>query len=481
MVDPIVVPVVLAGGSGTRLWPISRSSYPKHLVEILGEESLLQATVRRGLALAPPERILTVGAAAQAFLIGRQLGELDPALRAGLVLEPSGRNTAAAIALAAMVAARRGLGDAVLWVCPSDHLMRDADALLGAVRAGAPAAASGELVTFGIHPSRPETGYGYIRLGDADPDLPAVRKVARFVEKPPLAEAEAMLAAGGHVWNSGMFLFRADRLLEELGRFEPELLAAVQRAFPADGHGTDGAPELAPEAAAWAAVPSVPIDKAVMERSERVVCVPCDPQWSDVGSWQAIWELMDQDARGNATTGDVLLADADDNLVRSERRLVALAGVRDLVVVETADAVLVADRARSEQVKNLVSALTAAGRREAVVHASEIRPWGRLTALADGPGFRVRELMVDPGARLSLQRHPERVEHWVIVAGQASVELDDDVRRLRPGAVVTVPAGAVHRLSNPMDLPLRLIEVALGTDLDDTRTERLGPPETGHS
>lgn len=473
---PVIVPVVLAGGSGTRLWPISRSAYPKHLVEILGDESLLQATIRRALAVAPAERVLTIGAAAQAFLIGRQLGEIDPVLRQGLVLEPSGRNTAAAIALAAQIATARGLGDAVLWICPSDHLIRDASVLAGAVRTGSLAAARGELVTFGIRPSRPETGYGYIRLGSADPALPPLRKVDRFVEKPPRDEAEAMLKQGGHVWNSGMFLFRADRLLTELARFEPELVAAAERAF-AEGAMT---PEIVPQAAAWAEVRSVPIDKAVMERSDRVVCIPCDPQWSDVGSWQAIWELMDQDAQGNAVKGDVLLADAHDNLVRSERRLVALAGVSDLVVVETADAVLVADRAQSEQVKNLVGLLTAAGRREASVHASEVRPWGRLTALALGPGFRVRELAVDPGARLSRQRHAERVEHWVIVEGQASVELDDDVRRLKPGAVVTVPAGAIHRLSNPVDTTLRLIEVALGSDLDDARTERLDPPEGGH-
>jgi mannose-1-phosphate guanylyltransferase/mannose-1-phosphate guanylyltransferase/mannose-6-phosphate isomerase len=210
-----------------------------------------------------------------------------------------------------------------------------------------------------------------------------------------------------------------------------------------------------------------------------VVCVPCDPQWSDVGSWQAIWELMDRDHDGNATTGDVLLEDAHNNLVRSERRLVALAGVSDLVVVETADAVLVADRVQSEQIKTLVSLLASANRREATVHASEVRPWGKLTALAQGPGFRVRELCVDPGARLSRQRHPGRSEHWIIVAGEAAVELDEDLQHLEPGAVVSVPAGAVHRLSNPADTPLRLIEVALGGDLDDTLTQRLDPPEGG--
>ena len=477
MASPVIVPVVLAGGSGTRLWPISRSAYPKHLVEILGEESLLQATVRRALAVAVPEHVITIGAAAQAFLIARQLGEIDPALEQGLVLEPSGRNTAAAIALAALIAQGRGQADAVLWICPSDHLIRDDAALIDTVRLGALAAEQGALVTFGIRPLRPETGYGYIRLGAPDPDLPSVLRVERFVEKPPLDQAEAMLRQGGHVWNSGMFLFRAERLLSELARFEPELVAATGRALTAGRQH----PRIAPDAEGWSTVRSMPIDKALMERSDQVVCVPCDPRWSDVGSWQALWELMDRDEAGNATTGDVLLSDARDNLVRSERRLVALAGVTDLVVVETADAVLVADRAHSEKVKDLVGLLTMANRREASLHASEVRPWGRLTALAQGQGFRVREVLIDPGARLSRQRHRGRIEHWAIVAGEASIELDDQTRLIRTGDTITVPDGAVHRLANAGDAVLRLIEVALGADLDDRHTERLDPPEEGHA
>lgn len=477
MAPPQIVPVVLASGSGTRLWPISRSAYPKHLVEIVGDGSLLQATIRRALKVAPADHVLTIGAAAQAFLIERQLAELDPALTQGLVLEPSGRNTAAAIALAALVARRMGLGEAVLWICASDHLMRDEPALLQAVETGALAAARGSLVTFGIHPSRPETGYGYIALGPAvEPGSP-VRQVLRFVEKPPLEQAEAMLAEGGHVWNSGMFLFRADRILEELAAFEPEMLAGVERAFE---DGTEQ-PHLAPAAAEWSGVKSTPIDKAVMERSGSVVCIPCDPQWSDVGSWHALWEMMEQDRDGNVTKGDVLLVDSRDNLVRSERRLVALGGVSNLVVVETPDAILVADRVKSEQVKNLVALLTAGQRREAELHASEVRPWGRLTALAEAPGFRVRELVLDPGASLSRQRHAERVEHWVVVDGEATAELDGVATTVAAGGSVTVPNGTIHRLRNAADRPLRLIEVSLGADLDDARTERLDPPSSGRS
>ena len=476
MAGPVIVPVVLAGGSGTRLWPISRSAYPKHLVELLGEESLLQATVRRALAVAAPDHVLTIGAAAQAFLIGRQLDAVDPVLARGLVLEPSGRNTAAAIALAAFSASLRVSRDAVLWVCPSDHLIRRPQALVEAVRLGAGAADDGALVTFGIRPTRPETGYGWIRLGAADAKAPAARTVERFVEKPPEDQARAMLDEGGHVWNSGMFLFRADRILAELRRFEPDLVEGAEAAFAAGRHD----PFAMPEPERWSEVKALPIDKAVMERSDRVVCVPCDPEWSDVGSWQALWELMDRDEHGNAQSGDVVLSGARDNLVRSERRLVALAGVSNLVVVETADAVLVADRAQSEQVKDLVALLTRSGRREAAMHASEVRPWGRMTALASGPGFRVRELQVDPGARLSLQRHVGRIEHWAIIAGEAAVELGDQTLNLAAGGTVTVPDGVVHRLGNTGGDILRLIEVALGADLDDRQTERLDPPEGGH-
>lgn len=429
--SPPLVPVILAGGSGTRLWPLSRADLPKHLVALIGEGSLLQQTARRLLAAAPAERLILVGAAGQAEPVARQLRELDPALTRHLVLEPCARNTAAAVALAALEA-RAGFGpDCVLWVCPSDHLITAPDALLRALRLGFPAAAAGELVTFGIRPTRPETGFGWIRAASALPGHPGVLRVERFVEKPPLEAAQAMLDAGGYAWNSGMFLFRADRILAELRRHEPALTGAVEAAFAAARRD----PATLPDPDLWAAVPAQPIDKAVMERSDRVACVPCDPGWSDVGSWHALWELAEKDAAGNVLRGDVVLHGAGDTLVEAGTRLVAIAGVSGLVVVETADAVLVADRRDGEAVRGVVAALGT--RREARESPLELHPWGEARLVARGAGYVVRELTIDPGATLAGPLGPHRV-----IGGTLE------------------PAGA--GLRNPGTTPARVIEVADG-------------------
>ncbi|MDX6749316.1 mannose-1-phosphate guanylyltransferase/mannose-6-phosphate isomerase [Geminicoccaceae bacterium 1502E] len=462
-----LVPVILAGGSGTRLWPVSRAAFPKHLVELVGEESLLQTTARRTLKLAGPGRILTVAAAGQAVLVRRQLRALDPALAQGVMLEPEPRNTAAAVALAAFRAARDLGPQSLLWVCPSDHLMLATSALMEAVAAGLRAAAGGRIVTFGIAPSRAETGFGWIARGEKLGDA-GVFDVRRFVEKPPAAEAQAMLEDGGYLWNSGMFLMRADTFLEELERLAPEIHGATARAFAALG--ADG--EIA-EPALYGAIPSAPVDKAVMERTDRIAVVPCDPRWSDVGSWHALWELMDKDAQENAVAGEALLQDASRNLVRSEHRLVALAGVRDLAVIETADAILVADRTNSEAVRGIVAQLAAASRTEATVHAREARPWGQFTNLGGTSGFRVREVVVDPEGQLTLQRHDGRDEHWIVVEGRASVQLGSSTREVPAGNSVLVPRGTLHRLANAGPGPLRVIEVQVGEILGEEATERL--------
>ena len=334
-----LVPVLLAGGSGTRLWPVSRVAFPKHLVELVGEESLLQATARRVLRAAPAEHVVTIAAAGQAVLVRRQLAEIDGALLRHLLLEPEPRNTAAAVGLAARHTAARIAANAILWVCPSDHLIRAPGVLLDALERALRLAAAGRIVTFGIAPSRPETGFGWIARGEPL-EVPGAFTVRRFVEKPPRAEAEAMLAAGGHDWNSGMFVMRADVLLDELGRFEPDLARDLEALEASHRTNADGVLD----AGLFARLPSLPIDKAVMERSARMAVVPCDPGWSDVGSWHALWELMGKDEHGNVAVGDVALAGAHDNLVKADHRLVALAGVRGLAVIETADAILVADR-----------------------------------------------------------------------------------------------------------------------------------------
>jgi mannose-1-phosphate guanylyltransferase / mannose-6-phosphate isomerase len=456
-----LIPVILAGGSGTRLWPVSREMFPKQLVRLAGEGSLLQQTARRILAEAAPERIITVGAKSQDFLVQRQLADVHLHLGEHRLLEPAGRNTAAAIALAALYARARLDPDAMLWVCPSDHLMRRPQALLEALAQALPAAGAGEIVTFGIRATRPETGYGYIQAGEAVPGTKGVLRTRRFVEKPDAAAAEAMLTAGGHFWNSGIFLFRAERILEELQAHRPDIRDAVEAAFAGLRQGASpGAFEVPLEL--YEAVPAAPIDKAVMEHASRIVIVPCDPGWSDLGSWQALWEQLPKDEVGNAVRGDVWLDEASGCLVHAGRRLVACSGVKDLAVVETDDAVLVADLARGDAVRTLVTALRDAGRPEALAHGEEHRPWGSFKVLHEGPGFKVKEIVVTPGGRLSLQSHRHRAEHWVVVAGTARITVDDQVLLLEPNQSVHIPLGAKHRMENPGEVPMHLIEVQCG-------------------
>ncbi|HEX6143688.1 MAG TPA: mannose-1-phosphate guanylyltransferase/mannose-6-phosphate isomerase [Geminicoccaceae bacterium] len=462
----MLIPVILAGGSGTRLWPLSRAARPKQLVAVVGDETLLQQTARRLLAAAPASRIVVVGAREHDPEVRRQLRALDPALGSHRLLEPAGRNTAAAIALAALYALDRFGSGSVLLVCPSDHLMTRPERFLAAVVRAGSLAASGDLVTFGITPSRPETGYGYIQSGGARADADGALEVIRFVEKPSLRVAEEMLRAGGHFWNSGIFLFRASRILDELRRHAPEILERVQAAYEARTDEPDGALSVPEER--WGAIPAQPIDTAVMERADRLSVVPCDPGWSDLGSWQAIWEHTGQDEAGNASRGDVLLENSAGCLVRAEGgRLVALAGVRDLAVIDTPDALLVAGRGESDGVRTLVAALVAAQRMEAQMGRGEDRPWGRFDVLHEGPGFKVKEIRVDPGGKLSLQSHRHRAEHWVVVSGKARVTVDETVLDLEPDQSVHIPLGARHRMENPFDEPMHLIEVQCGSYLGE--------------
>jgi mannose-1-phosphate guanylyltransferase / mannose-6-phosphate isomerase len=460
-----LVPVILLGGAGTRLWPISRATLPKPLAPLIGSESLLCQTVRRVLACAAPEHLITVGARPHDFLIRRQLAEVAPELGAHRLLEPCGRNTAAAIALAALYAAERFAPDTVLWVCPSDHLVTDLAALHGALEQALPVARAGELVTFGITPTRPETGYGYINAGAPLPGAAAVMRAARFVEKPERAIAEKLLAEGGWYWNSGIFLFRADRILAELGAHAPAILQATEQAYAELSEVPGGAFEV-PEHA-YAAVPAAPIDKAVMEHAARIAVLPCDPGWSDLGSWQALWEQLPKDASGNAVRGQAFVDGSADCLVHAESRMVACAGVRDLAIIETPDAVLVSDRRDTDAGRRLVALLQQAGRSEASAHAEEQRPWGSFRVLHEGPGFKVKEIVVAPGGRLSLQSHEHRAEHWVVVTGSARVTVGDEIVTLEPNQSVHVPLGARHRMENPGAVPMRLIEVQCGDYLGE--------------
>ncbi|NLC61953.1 MAG: mannose-1-phosphate guanylyltransferase/mannose-6-phosphate isomerase [Gammaproteobacteria bacterium] len=448
--------VLLSGGSGTRLWPLSREAYPKQFLPLAGEQKMLQDTWQRVAPLAGGAPIV-VANEEHRFLAAEQLrvvGVDD----AAIVLEPAGRNTAPAIAAAALQAMAGG-GDPLLLVLPSDHVVRDAQVFQAAVREAMPAAADGALVTFGIVADAPETGFGYIQAGAGE----GVRPVLRFVEKPDAGTARAYLESGDYYWNSGMFLFRASRYLEELEKFNPAMVEAVRKAF--DGAARDG-DFVRLDEEAFAASPSDSIDYAVMEKTGRAMVLPVDIGWNDVGSWSALWEVSEQDADGNAHHGEVIAVDSHRNYAYS-RRLVALVGVDDLVVVETDDAVLVARKDRVQQVKDVVARLKADDRSHAVLHREVHRPWGSYDSIDQDDGFQVKRIKVKPGGRLSLQSHRHRAEHWIVVRGTARVTRNNDVFELHANQSTYIPLGAKHRLENPGTETLELIEVQSGDYLGE--------------
>ena len=444
-------PVLLSGGAGTRLWPLSREAYPKQFLPLVGEATMLQDTWARvaPLAARPP---IVVANEEHRFLAAEQLRRVGVD-HAAIVLEPVGRNTAPAIAAAALQA-QAGGGDPLLLALPSDHVVRDAEGFRAAVRAAMPAAEAGALVTFGIVPSAPETGFGYIEAAAGE----GVRDVLRFVEKPDAATAQSYLDAGGYYWNSGMFLFRASRYLAELERFRPDILSAVRAAFGFARHDGDF---IRLDSDAFAASPSDSIDYAVMEKTDAAQVLPVDIGWNDVGSWSALWEVSEQDGDGNARHGDVIAVDSRNSYAYA-RRLVALVGVDDLVVVETDDAVLVARKDRVQGVKAVVAQLKADQRSHAVLHREVHRPWGSYDSIDQDAGFQVKRIKVKPGARLSLQSHQHRAEHWIVVRGTARVTRDNDVFELHANQSTYIPLGAKHRLENPGSEMLELIEVQSG-------------------
>ena len=451
-----ILPVILSGGSGTRLWPLSREAYPKQFLPLAGEKTMLQATWERVAAIAtrPP---LVVANEAHRFVAAEQLLQVGVQPQA-ILLEPVGRNTAPAIAVAALEAIADG-SDPLLLVLASDHVITDTAAFHAAVLAAAPAAAAGKLVTFGIVPTGPETGYGYIKAQGSD----NIRPVERFVEKPDLVTAQGYVASGDYFWNSGMFLLRASRYLQELERFAPEMAAGCRLAFAGAVRDADF---TRLDKDAFTALASDSIDYAVMEKTRDAVVIALDAGWNDVGSWSALRDVSPRDADGNATRGDVIAIDCRNSYAYGEH-LIAMVGLDNVIVVETEDAVLVAHADKVQQVKDVVTRLKAEGRPEASWHRKVYRPWGAYDSIDQGERFQVKRITVKPGGTLSLQMHHHRAEHWIVVSGTAEVTRGEEVILLTENQSTYIPLGVTHRLRNPGKLPLELIEVQSGSYLGE--------------
>lgn len=465
--DPnLIHPVIMSGGVGSRLWPLSRSLHPKQFLPLAGEKTMIQDAAQRvaGTGFAAPVVICNEE---HRFLVAEQFREIAIAPEA-IVLEPVGRNTAPAIAAAALLLSEQN-SQALVLAMPADHVVADRAAFVDAIMAARTAALGGAIVTFGITPTKPETGYGYVQKGSALKDAQGVFKVSRFVEKPDAATAAQYLADGSYFWNSGIFLFQASRYLAELKRLQPEIVAACEAALRAARRDMDF---LRLDEKAFKASPAKSVDYAVMEHTDHAAVVPVRMGWNDIGSWQSMWDSSSKDDAGNALFGDVIATGARNSYLRSDGLLVAAVGIENLVVVASKDAVLVTTHSQAQDVKRIVEELERRGSTSHLHHRRVVRPWGSYESLENGERFQVKRLIVNPGARLSLQRHRHRAEHWVVVSGTATVTCDDKTFQLRENESTFIPLGAKHRLANGEAEPLQLIEVQSGSYLGEDDIER---------
>ncbi|OZG73675.1 mannose-1-phosphate guanylyltransferase/mannose-6-phosphate isomerase [Hahella sp. CCB-MM4] len=452
--------VILCGGSGSRLWPLSREAYPKQFLNLTCGQSLLEETIARVSQLGGAGKISVVSNEEHRFLVAQSLEVRKDLDRLPIILEPVGRNTAPAISVAAMQAIEND-PDSILLVLPADHVIGKSDVFVEAVDKAKAAASEGKLVTFGIVPDSPHTGYGYIKANIAGSDSAPVEE---FVEKPDQATAQTYLDSGKYYWNSGMFMFRADRYLQELKKFRADIYEACEKAYAGRQADLDF---MRVDKAAFEACPDDSIDYAVMEKTQDAVVIPLDAGWSDVGSWSTLWEIQEKDGSGNVKVGDVITEDVEGSYIHSEGRLIAAIGLKNHVIVETDDVVMVADKDRVQDVKKLVAQVKAQDREEYRFHKRVHRPWGTYEGIARSERFQVKRITVKPGGRLSLQKHHHRAEHWVIVSGTAKVTRGEEEMILTEDQSTYIPLGVVHRLENPGVIPVELIEVQTGSYLGE--------------
>ena len=453
-----MIPVILSGGSGTRLWPLSRGHYPKQFLPLVSSHTMVQETILRLEGLEGLKAPLAVCNEDHRFMMAEQLWEID-AKPSAIILEPVGKNTAPAVAMAALTAAS---GDDILLVLPADHVISNLDAFHEAVVQAKELAAQGFLVTFGIVPTEPETGYGYIKRDTLQHG--SAFGVAAFVEKPDTETAKDYLQSGDYYWNSGMFAFKVNIFLSELEKFNPEMLACCKQALNAAKVDLDF---VRLDKEIFSTCPADSIDYAVMEKTDKAVVIPLDAGWNDVGSWSALWDVTDKDEFGNAISGDVLTVDTHNSFIHAQSKLVAIVGAHDLVVVETDDAVMISPKDRVQEVKEIVSQLKALGRREANIHRKAYRPWGHYDLVDTGERHQTKRIVVKPGAKLSVQKHHHRAEHWVVVKGTALVTKGEEKLLITENESIYIPLGIVHCLENPGVIPLEIVEVQSGSYLGE--------------